>query len=492
MLLFAAQLRADLDHRRQSQRARQGGDRLSRPVDADGLDPADYPVPNFASVTDPAALAEAEIRLDDVGRSPTPIMRRSGRVHWSRVSADISLRLKPPDAGRRSRPAEANDAKDVGEALAGYEPQAPNYIALKAKLAEMRAGKGDAGKTARSPNGPALKVGMQDDRVPQLRERLGLAGGDGTTYDKALAEAVKKFQQEHELKATGTLDAADRRRAQRPPARPADRHHPRQHGALALDAARSRQDLCDRQSRPTSRCASFTTAGRCGRRRIVDGKPTMPTPIMSAEMKYITVNPTWNVPPSIVNNEYLPALRAGSRRCWRGWGLTVATTRDGSVHISQPPGEHNALGRLRFNFPNKFLVYQHDTPDKNLFALDRRAFSHGCMRVAGSGEIRRGAASHRAPGRGLYRGAHPQDVRHRREGHPVSDLHPGAPDLSDRLRRRRRQAANSAKTCTAATERCWTIMKGDERKRRGYPGRAQAEPDSPPGSGVARPAVTVG
>ncbi len=63
------------------------------------------------------------------------------------------------------------------------------------------------------------------------------------------------------------------------------------------------------------------------------------------------------------------------------YGLHVSYNRDGSVHISQPPGERNALGRIRFNFPNKFLVYQHDTPDKNLFALAKRAFSHGCMRV---------------------------------------------------------------------------------------------------------------
>jgi L,D-transpeptidase YcbB len=62
-------------------------------------------------------------------------------------------------------------------------------------------------------------------------------------------------------------------------------------------------------------------------------------------------------------------------------GLRVSYNPDGSIHISQPPGDRNALGRLRFNFPNKFLVYQHDTPDKNLFALDKRAFSHGCMRV---------------------------------------------------------------------------------------------------------------
>jgi hypothetical protein len=62
-------------------------------------------------------------------------------------------------------------------------------------------------------------------------------------------------------------------------------------------------------------------------------------------------------------------------------GLRLEHARDGSIHISQPPGERNALGRIRFNFPNKFLVYQHDTPDKHLFAREERPFSHGCMRV---------------------------------------------------------------------------------------------------------------
>jgi hypothetical protein len=62
-------------------------------------------------------------------------------------------------------------------------------------------------------------------------------------------------------------------------------------------------------------------------------------------------------------------------------GLKLTRNSDGSIHIAQPPGEANALGRIRFNFPNKFLVYQHDTPDKNLFGRDERAFSHGCMRV---------------------------------------------------------------------------------------------------------------
>jgi L,D-transpeptidase YcbB len=114
--------------------------------------------------------------------------------------------------------------------------------------------------------------------------------------------------------------------------------------------------------------------------RIVIGKPAMQTPLLFETMKYITVNPTWNVPQSIVRNEYLPALQQDPTVLER-MGLHVVNNRDGSVHIYQPPGDGNALGRLRFNFPNRFDVYQHDTPDKYLFKEERRAYSHGCMRV---------------------------------------------------------------------------------------------------------------
>jgi murein L,D-transpeptidase YcbB/YkuD len=115
--------------------------------------------------------------------------------------------------------------------------------------------------------------------------------------------------------------------------------------------------------------------------KVVSGKPGLhATPLLTETMKFITVNPTWNVPPSIIYNEYLPALQQDPTVLQR-MGLKLDRARDGSIHISQPPGEANALGRIRFNFPNKFLVYQHDTPDKHLFARDERPFSHGCMRV---------------------------------------------------------------------------------------------------------------
>ena len=115
--------------------------------------------------------------------------------------------------------------------------------------------------------------------------------------------------------------------------------------------------------------------------KIVVGKPgDHATPLLTETMKYITVNPTWNVPPSIIRNEYLPALARDPNALTR-IGLKMGHNPDGSIRIFQPPGEKNALGRIRFNFPNRFLVYQHDTPDKKLFALSERAYSHGCMRV---------------------------------------------------------------------------------------------------------------
>jgi L,D-transpeptidase YcbB len=100
---------------------------------------------------------------------------------------------------------------------------------------------------------------------------------------------------------------------------------------------------------------------------------------MSAAMKSITINPTWNVPDSIAAKEYLPLLQQDPTILQR-MGLRITYNPDGTIHLSQP-GEQNALGQLRFNFPNKFLVYQHDSNQKYLFATERRAESHGCMRV---------------------------------------------------------------------------------------------------------------
>jgi murein L,D-transpeptidase YcbB/YkuD len=343
-------------------------------VYADGLDPADYPVPNFGALSAPADLADADIKLT------TAVVTYAhhasvGRVHWSRVSPDIEYTTKAPEPDEVLRA--IADSNDVAATLDSYEPHTPGYLALKAKLADIRAGKGDGGKAAIG-NGPALKIGMQDDRVPAVRERLGLAANSGAVYDKTLAEAVKKFQQQHDLASTGTLTPAT--------VEALDGRQP-DHVTDIILANMERWRWMPHQfpenyvvvNLPDFTLRVMHDDKLVWTTRIVIGKPEMPTPIMTADMKYITINPTWNVPPSIVHREYLPALAQDPTVLAR-MGLRV-DYGPGGVHIWQPPGDKNALGRIRFNFPNKFLVYQHDTPDKYMFALDKRAFSHGCMRV---------------------------------------------------------------------------------------------------------------
>ena len=116
------------------------------------------------------------------------------------------------------------------------------------------------------------------------------------------------------------------------------------------------------------------------RTKIVAGKPQTPTPLLTASMDTVLVNPSWHVPQSIIKNELLPRY-GRDPNIFARMGLEVKRQPDGTLSVTQPPGAGNALGRIKFNFPNKFSVYLHDTPDKRLFADDKRAFSHGCMRV---------------------------------------------------------------------------------------------------------------
>jgi L,D-transpeptidase YcbB len=358
---------------------------------SDGLNPADYPVPDFAAATTPDALADAELKLTasmlDYARHA-----QSGRMHWSQVSGDIQYPEHPTD------PAEVltniTTAKDASAALDSYNPPHKLYRELKAKLAELR-GQGE-GPVVQIADGPMLKftpasgkrpaVDMEDPRVPQLRAKLGITeNADDTHYDAKVAEAVRKFQSGAELKATGVLDDKTIKAINSPKRdRQIDivlvnmerwRWLPRELGAPAIGNAYVILNIPDYTLRVMQNGAQVWTT------RVVTGQPGIhATPLLTETMKFITVNPTWNVPPSIIYNEYLPALKQDPTVLER-MGLKLDHNRDGSIHISQPPGERNALGRIRFNFPNKFLVYQHDTPDKNLFARDDRAFSHGCMRV---------------------------------------------------------------------------------------------------------------
>ena len=357
-------------------------------VDSAGLDPSDYPVPNFAAATTPDALAEAEIKFTN---SVLTYARQAeiGRIHFSRVGADIQFDLVGPEPAKVL--AKLAEASDVGATLDSFNPPQPEFKALQEKLAELR--KGPVAKPEEEKPKPAVHVGdgkilrpgMKDARVAQLRKRLDLAGDkDSTLYDDAVRDAVKAFQTGADLDADGNLGPNTvralngERAAKRPSADPID--------TVIVNMERWRwlpRDLGNPHvivNVPDYSLSLYNNGKVFWHTKIVAGQPAKATPMVSAEMKFITVNPTWNVPPSIIENEYLPALQEDPQALDR-IGLKLTQDPDGTVHISQPPGAGNALGRIRFNFPNKFLVYQHDTPDKYLFAREKRAYSHGCMRV---------------------------------------------------------------------------------------------------------------
>lgn len=361
---------------------------------ADGLDPTDYPVPDFAAAAaNPDALAEADLKLTtsmmDYARQA-----QSGRMHWSQLSGDILYPEHPIDPSEVLT--HVTTAKDASTALDSYNPQQKLYQELKKKLAELRGE--DDGQVAQIADGPALRYVvsrskkrpaevMEDPRVPQLRTRLDLtANADDDHYDAKVAEAVRNFQEGVGLRPTGVLDDRTVNALNHPKRENKEintiivnmerwRWLPRDLGAPSLGDAYVILNIPDYTLKVMQHGAQVWTT------KVVAGKPGIhATPLLYETMKYITVNPTWNVPPSIVYGEYLPALQQDPTVLER-MGLKVERNHDGTVHISQPPGDHNALGRIRFNFPNKFLVYQHDTPDKYLFAKQERDYSHGCMRV---------------------------------------------------------------------------------------------------------------
>jgi murein L,D-transpeptidase YcbB/YkuD len=359
-------------------------------VDSVGLDPSDYPTPDFKSAVTANALAEDEFKLTAAVLTYAR-QAQTGRIHFSRVGADIEFKLIAPEPAEVL--AKLADANDTGNALDSYNPPQPEFAALKAKLAELRKGAlTPKAEEEKKPDlvhvgeGKILRPGMKDARVVALRKRLNIAGDkDDPLYDDAVRDAVKTFQTEADIDVDGNLGRntvralnGEKRETHRASGNPID--------TVIVNMERWRwlpRDIGNPHvivNVPDYSLTLYNNDKVYWHTKIVAGKPGKATPMVSAEMKFITVNPTWNVPPSIIENEYLPALQQDPDALDR-IGLKLTQDADGTVHISQPPGSGNALGRIRFNFPNKFLVYQHDTPDKYLFAKDKRAYSHGCMRV---------------------------------------------------------------------------------------------------------------
>ena len=294
-------------------------------------------------------------------------------------------------------------AADPAAVLARAEPQAPQYQALKRALAAARGFAAPEG-TPPAPEGK-WRTGDRDAALPALRARLAAVGfdagpaADPTLYDDGLTAAVAAFQKAAGLPDDGiTGPRTVARLNARPSAGPKDILTAMERWRWLPD------DLAEGQSRyiwvnlPTYTARIVDAGGQTTfETKVVIGKTTadMQTPEFSDRMEFVVANPRWNVPRSITTKEYLPRLKqnpnaAGHLDIVNSAGKVIPrdqidfsryTEGNFPYRMRQKPSDDNALGIVKFLFPNPWNIYLHDTPSKGLFGESRRAFSHGCVRV---------------------------------------------------------------------------------------------------------------
>lgn len=358
-------------------------ERMNR-ADEDGLDASAFKVAGLDGLSGAGddARADAEIALSSAILTYVR-QASSGRVDTKQISRDIAKASNMPDPVAAL--ASVAIASDPVAVLDGYNPASPQYLALKQKLAAVRAASAAAAEAAlpEVPAGPTLKVGMSDTRVAVLRTRLGLTASDADSdvYDETVQQAVRAFQETRNLKANGALGPAT------VVALNAALRQPRANTESEIIANMERWRWLPHDMGLTNVFVNvpeykvwFTKDGVLSyEARVVVGKANTPTPIFSDQMSFVVVNPSWNVPQSIIKKEYMPKLAQDPGYLERR-GYEVSYV-GGQMQVRQPPGERNALGFIKFMFPNNFSVYLHDTPQRNLFSRGERAFSHGCVRV---------------------------------------------------------------------------------------------------------------
>ncbi|MGC9351255.1 MAG: L,D-transpeptidase family protein [Sulfurovum sp.] len=289
-------------------------------------------------------------------------------------------------------------------AFEGAEPKSYRYGALKQKLIaylKLR----DAGEWEPIPYREAIKRGKSDETVPLIRERLRMLGDykgcdeETLRYDGCMEASVTAFQKRHGLESDGVVGKQTMQALNIPLQARIDTIR------LNLDRIKWLIPRCTTRHIIVNIPAfmvSIEDSGLLNRQmKVVIGKRRNPTPVFSDIVETVVLNPNWNVPKSIIQKEMIPkllrnpgAMRRDGIHIYTGWGRDARRISGGSVNWAnyrytknlpfrfvQPPGYDNALGKVKFLFPNRFSVYMHDTPAKSLFKRTSRAFSHGCIRL---------------------------------------------------------------------------------------------------------------
>lgn len=342
----------------------------------DGLNLADIPQADFSGDTDHLATAEITFSQEIVayGRQASGV-----RIDPQDINPLIGAK---PDVAEPGLILGAVAAAEMngGDVLQSFNPQQKPYLALRAKLIALRRQNNPVSERA-IPPGPSLKLGMTDPRVPLIRARLGLdvtQSDSDLIYDTQVATAVADFQKANGLRPSGVLTQRTQASLSPQPKENIENDIIANMEAwrwMPRDLGRSRIDV----NIPDFEVRVVLNGNLVLENKVVVGKPDTPTPVFSNTMKFLIVNPYWNVPPSILRKEMLPHLARDPYYLQRMGFETFYY--HGRLMVRQPPGEKNALGRIKFMFPNQYSVYLHDTPQRRLFAETKRAFSHGCVRV---------------------------------------------------------------------------------------------------------------
>ncbi|MBO9528127.1 MAG: L,D-transpeptidase family protein, partial [Sphingobium yanoikuyae] len=365
--------------------------------EADGLRPRDYDLRGLQRLIDqandgrdPKALARAEIALSRAFTDLVADMRRPSRA--------VRIRYLDPEVEPKTLdPSEILRAAALAPSLAEYIETAgwmdPLYMRLRHARAAYLADWG--GLPAVSiPENVRLRPGMKGDLIPVLRHRLGL--GDGTTYDKALVARVKAFQGAHGLKADGIAGAQTLEALNRGPSWYEQKIALNQERARLLPGPWVKHVVVDAAS---ARLWYYDGGALDGTMKVVVGTKETQTPMMAGMVRYGTLNPYWNIPPDLVQNKVAPRILGGASLTrlnyealsdWTAnprplvqsqvdWSAVAAGQQE--VRIRQLPGGSNAMGKVKFMFPNDLGIYLHDTPQRELFAKPVRHFSNGCVRL---------------------------------------------------------------------------------------------------------------
>jgi L,D-transpeptidase YcbB len=320
--------------------------------------------------------------------------------------ADPKWQIKPEKFDPRARLEDALNSNRIAESLQELTPENAQYRNLRQVLATYREQVAKNGW----PKVPAtkLKPGQRHANVVAIAKRLAASGdykgnlppeGQAVEYTRELAEAVKQFQRRHGLTDDGVIT----------PAVVAEMNVPIEQriDSIRLNLERWRwlpRDLGDRYilvNIPEARLEVWDHGNVPLTMRTIVGKQDTPTPIFNDVMTHVVFSPYWNVPPNIAEGETLPAILQDpeflNRQNMEILDASGNPVDPASIDLSDPkkyrfrqrPGTDNALGLVKFVFPNQFDVYLHDTPTDSLFERASRSFSHGCVRVEQPVELAR-------------------------------------------------------------------------------------------------------